>query len=121
MTIALDLSQQRKETAEAWFQSLQQRIFKAFEALEDDAPGPFAPEARAAGRFAVSPWSRVDNSGAPGGGGRMGILKGRVFEKAGVHVSTVFGTFAPEFAAQIPGASEDPSFFATGISLIAHP
>jgi coproporphyrinogen III oxidase len=121
MTIALDLSQQRKETAEAWFQSLQQRIFKAFEALEDDAPGPFAPEAPAAGRFAVSPWSRVDNSGAPGGGGRMGILKGRVFEKAGVHVSTVFGTFAPEFAAQIPGAAEDPRFFATGISLIAHP
>ena len=121
MTIALDLSQQRKETAEAWFQSLQQRIFKAFEALEEDAPGPFAPEAPAAGRFAVSPWSRVDNSGAPGGGGRMGILKGRVFEKAGVHVSTVFGTFAPEFAAQIPGAAEDPRFFATGISLIAHP
>ncbi|MGA8171266.1 MAG: oxygen-dependent coproporphyrinogen oxidase [Methylocystis sp.] len=120
MNIAFDLPEQRKKTAEAWFQSLQQRIFNAFETLEDDAPGPFAPEA-AAGRFAVSPWSRTDHTGAPGGGGRMGILKGRVFEKAGVHVSSVFGTFAPEFAAQIPGAAEDPRFFATGISLIAHP
>ena len=121
MTIALDQLQHRKEAAEAWFQSLQQRIFEAFEALETEAPGPFAQEASQPGRFTASPWSRTDHTGEPCGGGRMGILKGRVFEKAGVHVSTVFGSFAPEFAAQIPGASEDPRFFATGISLIAHP
>jgi coproporphyrinogen III oxidase len=113
--------EQRKEIARSWFESLQQRIFGAFEALEQDAPGPFFPEAKGPGRFAASPWSRTDHSGEPGGGGRMGILKGRVFEKVGVHVSTVFGRFAPEFAAQIPGASEDPRFYATGISLIAHP
>ena len=121
MTNSPDQSRDRKAAAEAWFQSLQRRIFAAFEALEDEAPGPFAPRAARPGRFVISPWSRTDHSGAPGGGGRMGILKGRVFEKAGVHVSTVFGSFAPEFAGQIPGASEDPRFFATGISLIAHP
>ncbi len=121
MTIALDQLQHHKEAAEAWFQSLQQRIFEAFEALEVEAPGPFGQEASQPGRFTASPWSRTDHTGEPGGGGRMGILKGRVFEKAGVHVSTVFGSFAPEFAAQIPGAAEDPRFFATGISLIAHP
>jgi coproporphyrinogen III oxidase len=113
--------EQRKQIAKSWFESLQERIFAAFETLEKEAPGPFFPGAEEPGRFVASPWSRTDHSGEPGGGGRMGILKGRVFEKAGVHVSTVFGRFAPEFAAQIPGAAEDPRFFATGISLIAHP
>lgn len=113
--------EQRKAIAADWFQSLQKQIFAAFEALELEAPGPFAPGADSPGRFAVSPWSRVDHCGEPGGGGVMGILKGRVFEKAGVHVSTVCGGFPPEFAAQIPGAAEDPRFFATGVSLIAHP
>ena len=112
----------RKKTAEGWFQHLQDRIVSAFETLEELAPGPFAPEAPdAPGRFARKRWTRTDHSGAPGGGGAMAMLHGRVFEKAGVHSSTVFGTFAPEFAAQIPGASEDPTFFATGVSLIAHP
>jgi coproporphyrinogen III oxidase len=111
----------RKAEAREWFETLQMRIIAALEEIERDAPGPFAPGAEAAGEFFLKPWERIDHSGAPGGGGRMGILKGRVFEKAGVHVSTVFGTFAPEFAAQIPGADQDPHFYASGISLIVHP
>ena len=111
----------RKEEARGWFEALQGRIISAMEALEDDCPGPFFPEAGEPGRFAPKPWTRMDHTGEPGGGGRMAILKGRVFEKMGVHVSTVFGTFAPEFAAQIPGAKEDPRFWASGISLVAHP
>lgn len=116
-----DTLERRKAAVKAWFESLQERIIAAFEALEREAPGPFAPGAAKPGRFELSPWTRTDHSGAPGGGGRMGMIKGRVFEKAGVHVSTVFGTFAPEFSRQIPGAAEDPRFFASGISLIAHP
>ncbi|MGZ9410152.1 MAG: oxygen-dependent coproporphyrinogen oxidase [Methylocystis sp.] len=133
MNAAPDQLEARKDAARAWFESLQLRIIAAFEALEDEAPGPFAQGADAPGRFVLTPWSRTDQGGAtsgsdarniggaPGGGGRMGMIHGRVFERAGVHCSTVFGTFAPEFAKQIPGAAEDPRFFATGISLIAHP
>jgi coproporphyrinogen III oxidase len=111
----------RQLAASAWFEGVQARIIAALEKLEDEAPGPFAPDAQTAGRFVVRPWSRIDPSGAPGGGGRMAMLSGRVFEKAGVHVSTVFGTFAPEFASQIQGAEADPRFWAAGVSLIAHP
>jgi coproporphyrinogen III oxidase len=121
MNAAQDQLEIRKNAARAWFESLQLRIIAAFETLEDEAPGPFAVDATAPGRFALTPWTRTDHNSAPGGGGRMGMIRGRVFEKAGVHCSTVFGTFAPEFAKQIPGAAEDPRFFATGISLIAHP
>ena len=111
----------RQAAAREWFEALQLRICAAFEALEDASTGPFAPEAKEPGRFDLSRWERRNHDGAPGGGGRMGMIHGRVFEKAGVHCSTVFGTFQPEFAKQIPGAAEDPRFFATGISLIAHP
>jgi coproporphyrinogen III oxidase len=107
--------------ARDWFETLQGQIISAFEALEDEAPGPLPPEAGTAGRFVRTPHARVNHDGAPGGGGTMAMMSGRVFEKVGVHVSTVFGTFQPEFAAQIPGAAEDPSFHATGISVIAHP
>ena len=112
----------RKAQARAWFERLQTKIIIAFEAIERDAPGPFALRAPvAAGAFLRKSWSRADHSGAPGGGGGMAMLHGRMFEKAGVHASTVFGSFAPEFAKQIPGADEDPRFWASGISLIAHP
>ncbi len=116
-----DILDERRADAAVWFQDLQEKIIREFELLELDAQGPFFPEALDPGRFLITPWQRTDHTGQPGGGGRMAILKGRVFEKAGVHTSTVFGTFAPEFAAQIPGAAEDPRFWAGGISLIAHP
>jgi coproporphyrinogen III oxidase len=111
--------EQRKQQARVWFERLRDDICLALEELEADAPAELYPGD--AGRFVRTPWERTDHSGRPGGGGVMSVLRGRLFEKAGVHCSTVHGEFAPEFRAQIPGAADDPRFWASGVSLIIHP
>jgi coproporphyrinogen III oxidase len=108
---------QRRSEAQLWFKTLRDHIRDAFEAIEDEyvaatGDGP-------AGRFIETNWARPDSTGE-GGGGTTSLMRGRVFEKVGVNISTVFGAFSPEFAGQMPGAATDPRFWASGISLVAH-
>ena len=111
-------AEEQKQIAASWFRQLRDEICAAFESIEEDHDGPMRDHL--AGHFERKQWDRPDGSGAPGGGGEMSIMRGRVFEKVGVNISTVEGVFSEDFRTNIPGAEEDGRFWASGVSLVAH-
>ncbi|MBN9364057.1 MULTISPECIES: oxygen-dependent coproporphyrinogen oxidase [unclassified Devosia] len=113
MTLPADI-ESKKQRAAAWFRSFRDQLCQSLEAVEAEVTGPHAD--RPAGKFEIEPWAR-----AAGGGGEMGLLHGRVFEKAGVHISTVHGHFSEEFARQMPHTEAGAEFWSAGVSVIIHP
>jgi coproporphyrinogen III oxidase len=112
----MELLEAQKDVARRWFEDLRDALCASFERIEEDlSSSPLPP-----GRFERRAWQRQTPDESDGGGGVMSVMRGRVFEKVGVHTSTVHGAFTPEFGAQIPGAGEDGRFWASGVSLIAH-
>ena len=106
--------------ASSWFEELRDRICAEFEAIECEFDSSQLSE-KPPGIFERKAWKRPSEAGEDSGGGEMSVLRGRVFEKVGVNISTVYGQFSPEFAKQIPGATENSRFWASGISVVAHP
>ena len=118
-TVADVWGELNRNRASAWFSELQDKLCAAFEALERDLSGPNGSSALPASRVERKTWQRLGRDDL--GGGTMAVMRGRVFEKVGVNVSTVWGEFSDEFRNQIPGAKDDPRFWASGLSLVAHP
>ena len=118
MTLPADIDS-KKSKASSWFRQLRDGLCAEFEQLEQQVRGPQTD--RPPGKFVREHWDRTDHTGAPGGGGEMSMMHGRVFEKVGIHISTVHGQFSPEFAKQMPGTEQGAGFYATGVSLIAQP
>ncbi len=113
-------SEDHRKRASVWFQAFRDDLCRALEACEDGVTGPNGTSAGEPGRFEQAPWQRDENNEA-GGGGVMSMMRGRVLEKAGVSVSTVWGEFSEEYRDKIPGAAEDPRFWASGVSVVIHP
>jgi len=125
MSSNTDYGDGHKKQASAWFDTLRDDLCAALEACEDGVHGPNPTSAGDAGRFERTAWRRDEDGdndlGGNHGGGVMSVLRGRVFEKAGVNVSTVMGEFSEEFRDRIPGAKDDPRFWASGVSVVIHP
>ena len=119
LALLLEIAEARKEKTRLWFETLRDALCQALEEIEDEAAEVDLYADRAAGRFKQTPWQRTELQGS--GGGMMSMMSGRVFEKVGCHFSSVEGRFTPEFAQAVTGVPQEMNFWASGVSVIAHP